>query len=104
MHLVARHTRTTKGDSMAKSKSNTRTAFLAAPNAADASRIIGKDGKAFRTHLRKLGKYASKGTGWANMSAKERADVYAHFVPAPKIARAPKAPVVDVPSEDTITT
>lgn len=86
-------------------KVNTRAAFLAAPNAAEAFRIVNVDGKRGRTYLRKLGKYASKGTGWANMSAKERADVYAHFVPnAPKSTRksAPKvtpaqadAPTVD---------
>lgn len=76
-------------------KSNARAAFIAAPNAAEAARIIARDGKSFRTYLRKNGRFASKGTGWANMSAKERGDVYAHFVPAPKVARTPRASKVN---------
>lgn len=85
-------------------KANTRALFLNAPNAADAARVIGKDGKAFRTHLRKLGKYASKGTGWANMSAKERGDVYAHFVPNATTQRKPRAPKVQSVVTPTDTT
>lgn len=82
-------------------KGNTRALFLNAPNAAEAARVIGKDGKAFRTYLRKLGKYASKGNGWANMTAKERGDVFVHFNPAPKVTRTrkvaaqPDAPVAE---------
>ena len=75
---------------MAKSRGALRAAFIAAPIAAEAARIIERDGKVVRTYLRKLGKYASKGTGWQHMSAKERGAVFDHYVPAPKVVRAPK--------------
>ena len=85
---------------MAKSRNALRAAFIAAPIAAEAARIIERDGKAVRTYLRKNGKYASKGTGWQNMSAKERGAVFDHYVPAPKVTRAPKGEsATDAPTD-----
>jgi hypothetical protein len=54
--------------------------FLAAPNAADAARIINVDGKRMRQHLRsKLGAYASKGTGWSALDIAARTGVFERF-------------------------
>lgn len=86
---------------MAKSRNALRSAFVAAPNAAQAAIVIERDGKAVRTYLRKGGKYASKGTGWQNMSAKERGAVFDHYVPAPKVTRAPKVTAAPTVAEDT---
>lgn len=63
-----------------KNADATLVAFLAAPNAADAARVIGVDGKRFRSHLRsKLGAYASKGTGWSALDNAARTSVYERF-------------------------
>jgi len=87
---------------MPKSRNALRAAFIAAPLASDAARVIDKDGKVLRTYIRKLGWYASKGTGWQSRTAKERGAVFDHYVPAPKVTRAPKgasAPKVDAPAD-----
>ena len=51
-------------------------AFIGAKNAADAARVIGTPGKAFRDKLRRAGHYESKGTGWTTLDAETRATFY----------------------------
>jgi hypothetical protein len=61
----------------------TLASFLAAPNAAEAFRIIGVDGKRGRNYLRsKLGAFASKGTGWSALDNATRTSVYERFTAA----------------------
>lgn len=61
----------------AKKGNATLDAFIASGTAADAARVIGVDGKRFRSHLRsKLGAFASKGNGWQTLDANARTAVY----------------------------
>jgi hypothetical protein len=53
-----------------------KVAFLAAPNAASAARIIDKPGKGFRDALRRAGFYESRGTGWSVMTPEQREAFY----------------------------
>lgn len=48
-------------------------AFVAAPNAAQAARVYGVNGKVFRDKLRKAGHYESRGTGWSTLTPEQRA-------------------------------
>ena len=54
--------------------------FVATPNAAQAARVYGVNGKVFRDKLRKAGHYESRGTGWSTLTPEQRAS----FAPKPK--------------------